>query len=208
MAARLLIVDDHEIVRSGVRSLLADTPIEVVASVGSSQDAISAVMQLAPDVVLLDVVLGNHDGFRLHDALRDLKPSLQIVFFSAFDNPRFVARAATLGAAGYVSKGSDRETLIGAIESAASGRPTRVRRPSHRGPANAEEVDVRIEVALTEREQQVLVKLSEGLTNKKIADALEISYETVKEHVQHILQKVGVTHRTQAAVWAVRRGLL
>jgi DNA-binding NarL/FixJ family response regulator len=208
MAVRLLIVDDHTLVGKGLEVLLADSPVDVVGIATTAAEAITQVRETSPDVVLLDVVLGAEDGFQLFEQLKAEQSKLPVIFYTAFDNPRFVARAASLGAAGFVQKSQDRETLIEAIESATSSRPSRVRRPAHRLTGNLDEVDVRVEVALTDREQQVLVKLAEGLTNKEIAQALDISYETVKEHVQHILQKVGVTDRTQVAVWGVRRRLI
>lgn len=208
MTVRLLVIDDHDIVCKGLQALLEGSPIEVVACARTTSEALRQATESAPDVALLDVVLGATDGYELCGQLKEVAPGLPVVFYTAFDNPRFSARAAALGAAGFVLKSSDRASLIKAVEAAAAGHGTRVRRPSHRSADVSEEVDVRVEVALTEREQQVLSKLAEGLTNKQIAQSLEISYETVKEHVQHILQKVGVTDRTQAAVWAVRRGLL
>jgi DNA-binding NarL/FixJ family response regulator len=208
MTARLLIVDDQEMICSGLRALLSGTSVEIVGCATTAAEARRCAVETAPDVALVDIVLGDRDGFELAEQFREIRPGMAIVFYTAFDNPRFAARAAALGAAGVVSKGEPCDVLVAAIESAASGRAARARRPAQRSGGNSEEVHVHLEVALTDREQQVLAKLAEGLTNKQIAQVLAISYETVKEHVQHILQKIGVADRTQAAVWAVRRQVI
>ncbi|MCA9154373.1 MAG: response regulator transcription factor, partial [Planctomycetales bacterium] len=122
----------------------------------------------------------------------------------------YIARSVALGAAGYVLKGSDRADLMSAIESVARGedvwRRDELRRVT--GALATPRLNADVEVPLTQRESQVLRHLASGLTNKEIAAALNISYETVKEHVQHVLRKIGVSDRTQAAVWAVRKGLV
>jgi DNA-binding NarL/FixJ family response regulator len=142
--------------------------------------------------------------------LKDDKPNLPILMFSAYDNPTYMARSVALGASGYVLKTASRQQLLDAVRRTAEGemiwRRQDLRRfasalASPRMPAN-------VEVPLTHRESEVLHQLAFGLTNKEIAQALSISYETVKEHVQHILRKIGVTDRTQAAVWAVRNGIV
>jgi DNA-binding NarL/FixJ family response regulator len=130
--------------------------------------------------------------------------------FSSYDNPTYVARAVALGAAGYLSKSASRSEIIAGIRAAASGETIWTRDELRRvtgaltAPRSAAEADV----PLTKRESEVLKQLAFGLTNKEIAQSLGISYETVKEHVQHILRKIGVTDRTQAAVWAVRKNLV
>ena len=208
MAIRVLIVDDHTVVTDGLRAVLAGTSIEVTGVATTRSEAIRMVQTSDPQVIVLDIVLGAEDGFQLYGQLYEARPDLPVILYTAYDNPRFVARAASLGASGFVHKSEPISTLVQTIEAAASGRPQRVRRPAHRILGNPDELDVRIEAALTEREHQVLEKMADGMTNKEIAQVLGISYETVKEHVQHILQKVGVSDRTQAAVWAVRRGII
>ena len=129
---------------------------------------------------------------------------------STFDNPTYVARAVALGASGYLSKSLDREEIIEAIMGAHRGGNSWTREALRRvaGALATPRIAADVDVPLTHRESEVLVQLAQGLTNKEIALALGISYETVKEHVQHILRKIGVSDRTQAAVWAVRQGIV
>jgi DNA-binding NarL/FixJ family response regulator len=138
------------------------------------------------------------------------KPYLPILILSTFDNPTYVARAVALGASGYLLKGCTRDELIAAVQAAAGGGSAWTRDELRRvtGALGTPRVAADVEVPLTARESEVLKQLALGLTNKEIANSLQISYETVKEHVQHILRKIGVSDRTQAAVWAVRRELV
>jgi DNA-binding NarL/FixJ family response regulator len=137
------------------------------------------------------------------------KPGLPILMFSYSDNPTHIARAVALGASGYLLKGCTRDELVNAIKVAAAGESTFTRdRLRHVTTALATpRLTADVEVALTQREGEVLRQLASGLTNKQIAESLHINHETVKEHVQHILGKIGVSDRTQAAVWAVRNNL-
>jgi DNA-binding NarL/FixJ family response regulator len=160
-------------------------------------------------VVLMDMRLPDADGLTTLGRIKLDKPDLPILMLSAFDNPADIARAVALGAAGYLLKGCSREELIKAIQTAATGENGWTRDELRRvaGAMATPRLIANIDVSLTKREGEVLKQLALGLTNKQIADTLHISYETVKEHVQHILGKIGVTDRTQAAVWAVRNGL-
>jgi DNA-binding NarL/FixJ family response regulator len=210
MSKKLLIVDDHEIIRVGLRLMLQDTDIEVAAEATSSAEAISAVEKSVPDVVLMDIRMEGGDGLNTLGRLKLDHPDLPIVLYSAYDNPTYIARAVALGAAGYVLKSAPRERLIEALNIAISGESAWTREELRRvtGALATPRLSQDIEVPLTQRESEVLRQMALGLTNKEIAKMLGISYETVKEHVQHILRKVGVTDRTQAAVWAVRKNLV
>jgi DNA-binding NarL/FixJ family response regulator len=210
MSIRILIADDHEVVRSGLKSLVGDTDIEVVAEASTGEGAISAVDEYELDVVLLDIRMDDGDGLTALGRIKLDHPDLPILMLSTYDNPTYVARAVALGASGYLLKGSSRERLITAIQTAAKGESAWAREELRRvtGALSTPRLAADIEVPLTKRESEVLRQLAFGLTNKEIAQALGISYETVKEHVQHILRKVGVSDRTQAAVWAVRKGLV
>ena len=210
MSIRILIADDHEVVRSGLKSLVAGTNIKVVAEVSTGEDAVRSVDENEFDVVLLDIRMDNGDGLTALGRIKLDHPDLPILMFSTYDNPTYVARAVALGASGYLLKGSSRDRLIEAIQTAAKGESAWAREELRRvtGALSTPRLAADIEVPLTKRESEVLQQLAFGLTNKEIAKALGISYETVKEHVQHILRKVGVADRTQAAVWAVRKGLV
>jgi DNA-binding NarL/FixJ family response regulator len=137
------------------------------------------------------------------------KPSLPILMFSYVDNPPYRARAVALGANGYLLKDCTRDELASAIKTVAAGNNLWTREGLRRvmGAMATRRLQADVEVPLTEREAQVLRHMAGGLTNKQIATAMKISYETVKEHVQHVLGKIGVSDRTQAALWAVRNGL-
>jgi DNA-binding NarL/FixJ family response regulator len=206
---RLLIADDHEVIRSGLRSLLADTEIKVVAEVATTQAAVKFALENDVDVVLMDIRMPDGDGLSTLGRIKLDKPDLPILMMSTYDNPTYVARAVALGASGYLLKGCTRDELIKAINAAAAGESLFTREELRRvsGALATPRLACGIEVALTQRENEILKELTAGLTNKQIAVKLNISYETVKEHVQHILRKIGVTDRTQAAVWAVRAEL-
>jgi DNA-binding NarL/FixJ family response regulator len=207
---RLLIVDDHEVVRSGLKHMLADTEIKVVAEAATAAAALRHALEEEVDVVVMDIRLPDSDGLTTLGRIKLDKPRLPILMLSTFDNPTYVARAVALGAAGYLMKGCTRDQLIAAIRTAATGKNVWTRDELRRvtGALATPRVIADIEVPLTQRESEVLKQLALGLTNKEIASMLQISYETVKEHVQHILRKIGVSDRTQAAVWAVRKELV
>ena len=209
MAIRLLIVDDHAVVRAGLRSMTADSEIEIVAEASDGNEALTLATQHRPDVVLLDVRMPGSDGITCLGRLRTELPEISVLMFSAYENPTYVARAVALGASGYLIKTVSSDELLAAIRKVASGEPIWSRDELRRvtGALSTPRAAVDLEVPLTKRESEVLKQLALGLSNREIAQALSISYETVKEHVQHILRKVGVSDRTQAAVWAVRRGL-
>jgi DNA-binding NarL/FixJ family response regulator len=209
-AIRVVIADDHEVVRTGIKSLLHGSEIQIVAQAASGEEAIAAVAKHKPAVAVIDVRIPNGDGLQCLGRIKLDYPETAVVMLSTYDNPTYVARSVALGAAGYVLKGSSGKALIEAIRAAAKGENVWTREELRRvtGALATPRLSADVEVPLTHRESEVLRQLAYGLTNKEIAQALGISYETVKEHVQHILRKIGVTDRTQAAVWAVRNELV
>ncbi len=210
MSIRVIVADDHEVVRSGIRSVVENTEIEVVGEASDGEEAIRLAKEVDSDVVLMDVRMPGTDGLAALGRLKIDKPDLPVLMFSTYDNPTYIARAVALGACGYILKGSEKAVLLDAIRKAARGEDVWKREELRRvtGALATPRVSGDVEVPLTQRESEVLRQMAFGLTNKEIAQALGISYETVKEHVQHILRKVGVSDRTQAAVWAVRQGLV
>jgi DNA-binding NarL/FixJ family response regulator len=205
-----LVCDDHEVIRTGLTSLLAGTDIQIVGEAATGKDALRLAMKDKPDVILLDIRMPDGDGLYTLEKLRAKAPECKVVMLSTYDNPTYVARSVALGAADYVLKAAPREALVGAITAAAAGES-----PSRHGELKKIAATMRIrqtvdddDVPLTQRETQVLRHLALGLSNKEIGKSLEISVETVKEHVQNILRKIVVSDRTQAAVWAVRKGLV
>lgn len=210
MSIKLLIADDHEVVRAGLKSLLAGTDIKIVAEAQSGEQAVRLALKHEPDLVLMDIRMPEGDGLNALGRIKLDRPNMPILILSTYDNPTYVARAVALGANGFLLKGVAKDKLIEAIRSAAAGQNVWTRDELRRvtGALATPRLVADVEVPLTQRESEVLRQLAFGLTNKEIALALHISYETVKEHVQHILRKIGVSDRTQAAVWAVRKGLV
>jgi len=211
MSIRLLVADDHEVVRSGLACLLQDSDIEIISEAANGDQAVEQTKETNPDVVLMDIRMPEADGLSALERIRADMPEMRVVMLSTYDNPTYVARSVALGAADYVLKGSARSALISAITRAAAGDEpaedsilhrikTAMSKRRDRGDNN--------EVPLTNRELQVLRHVALGLSNREIGRSLGISIETVKEHVQNILRKIEASDRTQAAVWAVRRGLV
>jgi DNA-binding NarL/FixJ family response regulator len=210
MAIKVLVVDDEEIIRVGFKELLANSDVEIVADAKNGEEFLEKCRTHAFDVALVDVRMEPMDGLTAFQRLQLEGIRLPVILFSAIDNPNYVARALALGAAGYLLKHEDRERWLDVIRKAAAGESTWSREELRRitGAASIPRQSNDIDIPLTQREGEVLRLLASGLTNREISQQLEISYETVKEHVQHILRKVGVVDRTQAAIWAVRKKLL
>jgi DNA-binding NarL/FixJ family response regulator len=207
---KLLVADDHEVVRSGLRSLLAGSDIQVDAEVATGNAAVKYTLEHDVDVVLMDTRMPDGDGLTALGRIKLDKPDQPILMLSAFDNPTYIARAVALGANGYLLKGCTRDELVAAITTVSTGENAWTRDELRRvtGALATPRLAADVEVSLTQRESEVLKQLANGLKNKEIGQALGISYETVKEHVQHILRKIGVSDRTQAAVWAVHKELV
>ncbi len=210
MLVRLLVVEDQPVIRSGLETLLTDTGISIAETAATASEAIDRAATTKVDLVLLDIRLGEGDGLAALARIKAERQSLPVLVYTGYDNPAFAARAVALGAAGYLLKGTPREEMIAAIRRAAAGETLWTRDELRRvtSALAAPRSNFDIDVPLTKREMDVLTRIVDGHTNKRIADDLEISYETVKEHVQHLLKKIGVADRTQAAVWAVRSGIL
>ncbi|HEX4416155.1 MAG TPA: response regulator transcription factor [Lacipirellulaceae bacterium] len=210
MTINVLVADDHELVRIGLRTLFTGTEIHIVAEASDGNSAFALAKKHRPQVALLDVRMPEADGLRCLVRIKLDLPETIVLMLSGFDNPTYIARAVGLGAAGYLSKSAHPSQIIDAIRAAVGGdtiwSQEQLRRVS--GALAAPHLEKEGEVPLTPRESEVLKQVALGLTNKEIAKMLHISYETVKEHVGHILQKLGVGDRTQAAVWAVRRNLV
>ena len=207
---RLLVADDHEVVRSGLKSMFANTEVKVVGEVSTGAAAVKFALENEVDLVLLDIRMPDGDGLTALGRIKLDKPN------SAGADPLDVRQSdlcgpgGGLGASGYLLKGCTRDALLAAIRTTAAGENAWTRDELRRvtGALATPRLAADVEVPLTQRESEVLRQLAYGLTNKEIANTLHISYETVKEHVQHILRKIGVSDRTQAAVWAVRKELV
>ena len=212
MTLKVLIVDDHEVARTGLSNLLNAYGFTVEASASNGNKAISVLETTEIDVVLLDVRMPNSDGLATLERIRDIKSEIPVVVLSAYDNPTYIARAAALGANDYVLKSGLRERLSESLQCAANGNgPPTTSHIARIRQIMREDVDVGAlppELPLTSREAQVLKHVALGLSNKEIARSLAISVETVKEHVQNILRKINATDRTAAAVQAIKLRLI
>ncbi len=207
---QILIADDHEVVRCGVKTLLEGTEIKVVAEATTSQAAVKLALERDVDVVLLDVCMPDGDGLTALGRIKLDKPDLPVLLFSAFDNPASVARVIALGASGFLLKGCSRDEFLSTIRAAAAGESVwskeklRGASRSLRAPRFAGN----LEASLSDSEGEVLRQMAQGLTNRQIAEALDFSENMVKDLVKVVLRKLGVTDRTQAALWAVRNDLV
>jgi DNA-binding NarL/FixJ family response regulator len=211
--ARVLIVDDHPMVREGLRSMLGGNGVEVVGEAGSGAQALETAAALAPDVILLDMELPDLNGLAVLRRLKALRPRAAVLVVSMHDEPALVRQAVEAGAAGYVLKGIGRRELLAAVQAVRDGESVLEPRllqilvaESRRSPPrgdNSRQVE-----RLTTVEHEVLRLMGAGLTNREIGERMRWSLGTAKKYVQRVLEKLEVSDRTQAAVTAVRRGLL
>jgi two-component system, NarL family, response regulator LiaR len=207
---RLVIVDDHSVVREGLRAFLRlQEGIEVVGEAASAAEAVRVARTSSPDVVLLDLVMPGGDGV---GAIRDLigaAPGVRVVVLTSFADDAQIFAAMAAGAAGYLLKDIDPTALADGIRDVHAGRPALhpsvAARLMRRGDVPA---STRVGITITAREHDVLRLVVEGLANKQIAQRLGIGEKTVKTHVSRVLAKLGVEDRTQAAVLAIREGLV
>ncbi|MHB1318208.1 MAG: response regulator [Anaerolineae bacterium] len=214
---RIMLVDDQTIVREGLSAMLGvEDDIAVVGQAGGGAEALRLVPLINPDVVLMDVRMPGMDGLTALDHLKSLYPTLSVIMVTLYDDPDYLYRAVSAGAAGYILKDASRAELLSAVRTVAAGgaiiSPGMLRdllgRISGLMEPSAVGQPCTPELGLTRREMEVLGLMAEGLTNQEIADRIIVSPTTVKTHVQNILQKLGVSDRTQAAVYAVRCGLI
>jgi DNA-binding NarL/FixJ family response regulator len=199
---RLLVAHPRMLVRMGLLSMLAKSGIEIVAEAETAAATLAATRKHKPAAALVDISLSapGGDGFDLLKRLRKASPDMRLIAMSAIENPTYLARAKAIGAADFVTEAVTRADLVTLIQNAVTGGE------ASRAFTRASELPHLHGLPLTPREQQVLAQLAHGLSNDEIASAFGISIETVKEHVQNILRKLGVRDRTQAAVLVVRRG--
>jgi len=213
-AITVLIADDHGVVREGLRAMLEREGMQVVGEAATGHEAVVKTQELSPDVVLLDIRMPDGDGLWALETIKARHPEVCVIMLTTYANPGYLARAVTAGAAGYLTKETDPDRIIAAIRAAVAGDELLDRNLLRAALHNVmSQTDVRIEPEepplepLTEQELAVLRLIAAGLGNEEIGEALSISVNTVKTHIRHIFQKLGVSDRTQAAVWAVRHGL-
>jgi DNA-binding NarL/FixJ family response regulator len=206
----VLLVDDHAVVREGLRSFLElQDGIEVVAEAADGEAAVRAAEAWKPDVVLMDLVMPRLDGVGAMRELRRRLPSARVIVLTSFPDDDRLLPAIRAGAAGYLLKNADPQDVVRAVRAAHAGEALLDPGVAARlVEAIAQRPDAEPAERLTPREREVLALIARGMPNKLIARELEISEKTVKTHVGHVLAKLGVADRTQAALQAVREGLV
>jgi len=206
---RVLLVDDHAIVREGLQMLLAEeADIEIVGEASNGKVALTLAADLHPDVVLMDLVMPEMDGLEAMQRLRELCPDSHILVLTSFTDDQRVRAAIRAGATGYLLKDVLKPELVRAIRDAAQGRPTLHPEAQQRLMQQiSEPPEPSLLEALTERERDVLRLIAQGRSNKEISATLHLTEGTVKGYVSAILSKLGVADRTQAALYAVKHGL-
>ncbi len=209
----MLLVDDHEIVRRGLRDLLDGEPgIEVVAQAGSVAEALVRAGATKPDVAVVDVRLPDGDGVALCRSLRSLEPAPHCLVLTAFDDEQALVEAILAGASGYLLKQVRGQDVVHAVREVAAGRslldPVTTARVLERMRRSAQASSQTDELAaLTERERKVLELIGEGLSNREIGARLFLAEKTVKNYVTSVLAKLGMERRTQAVAWVARRSV-
>jgi two-component system, NarL family, response regulator LiaR len=207
---RVLVVDDHAVVREGLRAFLElQEGIAVAAEAADGREAVETAVRLRPDVILMDLVMPNLDGIGAMRELRERVPEARVIVLTSFLDDDKLLPALRLGAAGYLLKNARPEEVARAVRAAAAGEalldPVVAARLVETLASDGGEDPLD---RLTPREREVLVLLGRGFPNKLIARELGLAEKTVKTHVGHVLAKLGVADRTQAAVVAVRAGLV
>jgi RNA polymerase sigma factor (sigma-70 family) len=230
---RVAIVDDHAIVRQGLRNLLTDMAMDVVGEASSGDEAVALAAETQPDVMLLDIRMKDCDGLTALPEIKKASPSTQVIMLTTYSNPAYFKEAVSNGASGYLLKDSEPEEIVDAIRSAASRShlfdPKLLnmvvgQSSANHTPLNGELDDERpstepetskVETQshavidpISDREQDVLHLLAKGMSNAEIARELQVSVTTVKTHVTRILRKLDVNDRTQAVLVAIRNGLV
>ncbi|MFF8602904.1 response regulator [Streptomyces sp. NPDC015232] len=209
---RVLLVDDHQVVRRGLRTFLeVQEDIEVVGEAADGAEGVARAEELRPDVVLMDVKMPGTDGIEALRKLRELANPARVLIVTSFTEQRTVVPALRAGASGYVYKDIDPDALACAIRSVHAGhvllQPEVADALLSQDEQSGQAAGTGRGSTLTEREREVLGLIADGRSNREIARALVLSEKTVKTHVSNILMKLDLADRTQAALWAVRHGL-
>ncbi len=210
----LLIADDHPMVRAGLKSMLSDSRIKIVGEASSGREALEMVMKLKPDVILMDIRMPDMDGIQALEAIKAGKLDTRVIMVTTYRSTAYLLKSLSAGAAGFVLKDISREELLAAVYSIAQGTSLvdsqflqDVLRNLESAEKTNESPDDLVE-PLTAREMDILRLMVEGLTNQAIGDVLGISAGTVKGYAQTVMHKLGTNDRTQAAVKAIRLGLV
>jgi DNA-binding NarL/FixJ family response regulator len=203
---RVVIVDDHPVIRQGILGLLsAAEGIEVIGETGSGEDALRMARELSPDVMLLDMEIGGISGIEVAKTLKKERSRVVVLALSAYDDRQYVEELLKCGAAGYLLKEDVPELILAAVKGVASGELGWIsRRVVAQFSDWQQETPEGIGSDLTPREIQILEHLTDGKTNREMGNILSISVKTIEKHLESIFRKLGVTSRTEAAVWRAR----
>jgi RNA polymerase sigma factor (sigma-70 family) len=208
-ALRILLVDDHEVVRLGLATLLEDTPrVSVVGEAGSGREALVACDRLDPDLVILDIRLPDQAGVDVCRQIVERWPHIKVIMLTSYSNDNLITEAILAGAAGYVLKQVGNEELLRAIEAIRRGEalldPQVTQRVLQRMRQTERLLDASAFGDLSERELEVLFLVSQGNSNREIAEVLGLSEKTVRNHVSNLLEKLGKSNRIELATYAVK----
>ena len=216
MDVRVVIADDNDLYRKLLTIALEKAGFGVVEEISSGRQAVDAVLRQEPDFLLLDIAMPDMDGLAALPTIKFLQPKTRIILHSMLSDPKVKARARELGADAFIPKNMDMAQLIETLRAILTGFTRGVnqeflwRTPGHGGPIHAAQNPSRIDPVLkqlTDQERHILSHLADGINNKAIAERLFISNNTLKTHMSMIFKKIGVSNRTQAALWAIRNGL-
>ena len=212
---RVVIADDHPVVREGLKSVLAIPEIQVVGEAASGTEAVRVVRKLKPDVAILDIKMPKMDGLQALRLIKERSPGTAVLMLTNYDDPAFLMSAVAGGAAGYMLKGASSQDLVDLVLAMGDGED--VMKPENllrvlQGLAETQEgfylTARRADPSLSTREMDILRLLAEGHKNQEMARVLGVSIATVKSHLYHLFKKIGVSDRTQAVLWATRNGLI
>jgi DNA-binding NarL/FixJ family response regulator len=211
VTVRVLIADDQDLVRAGFTMIIDSRDgLEVVGEAADGIEAVALARSLRPDVILMDVRMPDMDGLEATKKIKEERPRTAVVMLTMHENPAYLREAVRAGAAGYLLKDVSREELVDAIRQVATGGAF-IESQMLKGMLSEMKPQGPVPAAarnLTKREREILSLVAEGMSNREIAERLVLSPETVKSHVAAILEKLGVSDRTQAAIYAVRNGLV
>lgn len=210
MSVSLLLADDHAIWREGVAAMLRHTEFTVAGEASNGVEAAQLTARLKPQIVLMDIRMAGGDGLEALVSIKEANPETHVVLLTTYDNPTYIARAVAGGASAYLHKDLERTQLLTTLRAVAAGETLLSRNDLGRslsavGEQSASMPD--LDTPLTRREEEVLQLIARGLSNKEIAKILFIGDGTVKTHVERIIAKLGVSDRTQAAIWALQHNI-
>jgi DNA-binding NarL/FixJ family response regulator len=212
VTTRVLLVDDHELVRQGIAAMLQGAAeLQVVGEAKTGREALEVARRELPDVVLMDVRMPDMDGLEATRKIKEERPRTAVIMLTMHDNPTYLRDAVKAGAAGYLLKDVSKHELVDAVKQVATGGAFIESQMLKGMLSELKPVGTTASPAaknLTKREREILALVAEGMSNREIAERLVLSPETVKSHVAAILEKLNVSDRTQAAIYAVRNGLV